>query len=133
MSLIRFKKILYKSVGILSLLVLLLSCRGISLAHTPTPSQFNHHPNCCDSGSEKFGTGAASHDISWGIIVEKNSINSNGLFNLMLLSFGVAVISIFSQKYKLYLRAIRDRYGSFVPLNYLTNLFKQGILNSKVI
>lgn len=121
--------------GIFIFIAFLFSCRDIPV------STFTHngeHPadeervGCCDSTGEKAITDSIHHDLIWSTAAYRNVVDFLSSIKLLLAGIGILLVSLIHQNCRLYIRAIRDRYGSFSSLNYFTGLFSQGILHAKV-
>lgn len=133
MHLLLSKKIQRSLLYIGTIFALLLSCHGPIMnlvemhEHTANSSQETH---CCD-GAECHDQ--AVHCIDTSFTVE-SPVDFLGIF--FAISFFVIApfrdsASFFTQA-RLYVQAIRDRYGGFLLFNFLTGLYSQGILQPKL-
>ena len=129
----RLKNRIFQAMCFLGFLTILFSCQGVSLSkivHADMAVADHPKVNCCETGE--------------GLHITPTQIESVFVFPALKLSFNLVILFIifnvssfsFSQylydRGKAYIRSIRDKYGSFIPLNFLNQLFAQGLLHSKV-
>lgn len=126
------KKMAQRLVAIFGLLALLVSCRGIPLTklNSFSVSRGVRHPICCDTFGEKNQT-VTNIELAAVLTPQKNLLGPILFFSALLFNKQRYLVRFFS-KYKSYIRAIRDRYGSFIVLNYFIDLFNRGLLHAKI-
>lgn len=130
----RYKKIIFKIIGFLTIMIFIFSCRGMTLTKFTDSSTSNDHPSCCTNFGDLGSIDTAHHNLMWNVIPQKNMAD---LFHINILEFifvgiGIATATSGLKKYKSYILAIRNRYGSFLILNYFSSLFSTGTLNTKI-
>lgn len=114
-------------VSIVGLASILFSCRGFMPTQLTGTHTSDHGSTCCDT-VEKNGQTTVHTEFILTNLATKLLPN---LAFLSALIFSALLLTYFYWKCKFYLRAIRDRYGSFITLNYFTTLFSQGVLHAK--
>ncbi len=113
---------------------------AIALLFVLCSSMISHILSSNYSGSQMSGMiccmtdGSGAPDINHMTSIFVSNFSSNGFFAVIFIVF-VAVLAFigvaFIQKGINYIRSIREKYGGFRILNYLQNLFSQGIIHSR--
>ena len=130
----KLKNRIFQGMCFLGFLTIFFSCQGISLSkivHADMTQTDHSQINCCETGQGMHITSTQVESL-FVFPVLKPPFN---LFLFVSITFIVFLFSFseyFRDRGKGYIRSIRDKYGSFLPLNFLNRLFAQGLLHSKV-